>query len=84
MRYFLIGNFCSRLEKASCFRRHSKTNARITWDKALGNVGYYEIYQKNAKGAQELIGTTPSTAFFTTNVHTVKGKAQITVKAIVY
>ncbi|MBC1458833.1 endo-beta-N-acetylglucosaminidase [Listeria newyorkensis] len=61
-----------------------KTNARITWDKALGNVRYYEIYQKNAKGAQELIGTTPSSAFFATDVYPVKGKAQITVKAVGY
>lgn len=26
-----------------------KTNARITWDKALGNVRYYEIYQKKCQ-----------------------------------
>ncbi|MBC2265268.1 endo-beta-N-acetylglucosaminidase [Listeria booriae] len=61
-----------------------KTNARITWNTAIGHVRYYEIYQKNSKGAQELIGTTPSTAFFATDVYTVNGKAQITVKAVGY
>lgn len=39
-------------------------NARLTWDKSEKNISHYEIYLENSDGHRELVGATPTNAFY--------------------
>lgn len=43
-------------------------NARLTWDKSEKNISHYEIYLENSDGHRELVGATPTNAFYVKNI----------------
>ncbi|MBO3443178.1 discoidin domain-containing protein [Clostridium sp. CCUG 7971] len=43
-------------------------NVRLTWDKGSNDVSHYEIYIEDSKGNKELIGATPTNAFYVSNI----------------
>ncbi|MGL4913219.1 MAG: endo-beta-N-acetylglucosaminidase [Romboutsia sp.] len=43
-------------------------NARLTWDEAGKDVGHYEIYIEDKDGNRELVGATPSNAFYVKDI----------------
>lgn len=43
-------------------------NARLTWDKSEKNISHYEIYLENSDGHRELVGATPTNAFYVKDI----------------
>lgn len=43
-------------------------NARLTWDKSEKNISHYEIYLENSEGHRELVGATPTNAFYVKDI----------------
>lgn len=43
-------------------------NARLTWDKSEKNISHYEIYLEHSDGHRELVGATPTNAFYVKNI----------------
>lgn len=43
-------------------------NARLTWDKSEKNISHYEIYLENSDGHRELVGSTPTNAFYVKDI----------------
>lgn len=43
-------------------------NVRLTWDKAGKDVSHYEIYMEDKDGNRELVGATPSNAFYVKDI----------------
>lgn len=60
-------------------------NVRLTWDRAGENVSHYEIYMEDSKGNRELVGATPTNAFFVSNIErelTLDTKTKFIVKPV--
>lgn len=60
-------------------------NVRLTWDRAGENVSHYEIYMEGSKGNRELVGATPTNAFFVSNIErelTLDTKTKFIVKPV--
>ena len=60
-------------------------NVRLTWDRAGKNVSHYEIYMEDSKGNRELVGATPSNAFFISDIErelTLDTKTKFIVKPV--
>lgn len=47
---------------------NSVGNVRLTWDKSGEDVSHYEIYIEDSKGNKELVGVTPTNAFFVKDI----------------
>ncbi len=43
-------------------------NARLTWDKSEKNISHYEIYLEHSDGHRELVGSTPTNAFYVKDI----------------
>lgn len=43
-------------------------NSRLTWDKSEKNISHYEIYLENSDGHRELVGATPTNAFYVKDI----------------
>lgn len=43
-------------------------NARLTWDKSEKNISHYEIYLEHSDGHRELVGATPTNAFYVKDI----------------
>ncbi|WP_195336155.1 endo-beta-N-acetylglucosaminidase [Paraclostridium bifermentans] len=43
-------------------------NARLTWDKSEKNISHYEIYLEHSDGNRELVGSTPTNAFYVKDI----------------
>lgn len=43
-------------------------NARLTWDRSEKNISHYEIYLENSDGDRELVGSTPTNAFYVKDI----------------
>lgn len=43
-------------------------NARLTWDKSKKNISHYEIYLEHSDGHRELVGSTPTNAFYVKDI----------------
>ncbi|WP_419742631.1 endo-beta-N-acetylglucosaminidase [Paraclostridium dentum] len=43
-------------------------NARLTWDKSEKNISHYEIYLEHNDGHRELVGATPTNAFYVKDI----------------
>lgn len=43
-------------------------NARLTWDKSEKNIIHYEIYLEHSDGHRELVGSTPTNAFYVKDI----------------
>lgn len=60
-------------------------NVRLTWDRAGENVSHYEIYMEDSKGNRELVGATPTNAFFISDIErelTLDTKTKFIVKPV--
>lgn len=60
-------------------------NVRLTWDRAGKNVSHYEIYMEDSKGNRELVGATPTNAFFVGDIErelTLDTKTKFIVKPV--
>ncbi|MPM56275.1 hypothetical protein SDC9_103077 [bioreactor metagenome] len=43
-------------------------NVRLTWDKGSEDVSHYEIYMEDENGNKELVGATPTNAFYVNDI----------------
>lgn len=43
-------------------------NVRLTWDKGSEDVSHYEIYMEDGNGNKELVGATPTNAFYINDI----------------
>ncbi|MGL5315081.1 MAG: discoidin domain-containing protein, partial [Peptostreptococcaceae bacterium] len=60
-------------------------NVRLTWDKAGEDVSHYEIYMEDSQGNKELVGATPTNAFFVSDIErelTLDSKVNFIVKPV--
>lgn len=60
-------------------------NVRLTWDRASENVSHYEIYMEDSQGNRELVGATPTNAFFISDIErelTLYTKTKFIVKPV--
>lgn len=60
-------------------------NVRLTWDRSGKNVSHYEIYMEDSQGNRELVGATPTNAFFISDIErelTLDTKTKFIVKPV--
>ncbi|MGL5346466.1 MAG: endo-beta-N-acetylglucosaminidase [Peptostreptococcaceae bacterium] len=60
-------------------------NVRLTWDRAGEDVSHYEIYMEDGQGNRELVGATPTNAFFVNDIErelTVDTKTNFIIKPV--
>ncbi|WP_052356841.1 endo-beta-N-acetylglucosaminidase [[Clostridium] dakarense] len=60
-------------------------NVRLTWDKGSSDISHYEIYIEDSKGNKELVGATPTNAFYVSNIErelTLDTQSTFTVKPV--
>lgn len=60
-------------------------NVRLTWNKSNKNVSHYEIYMEDSQGNRELVGATPTNAFFINDIErelTLDTKTKFIVKPV--
>lgn len=60
-------------------------NVRLTWDKGSEDVSHYEIYMEDENGNKELVGATPTNAFYVNDIErqlTMNTKTSFIVKPV--